>query len=311
MKVKMPRRTFHILFFAVLVLSVACGGSSEEPGETAQGAAVEAPYPARIISMAPSITEIVFALGLGDRVVGVSDFCDYPPEARDRTKIGGVVNPNMEAIIALSPDLVLALPNATHESLFRSLRLLGINVITVRNDSLQDLFTTLDKIGEETSKQSEAAEMSEALRAKFSEVSAKIAGRSRRKVMFIVGVDPLFVAGSGTFIDELIEMAGGENIVADSLSKYPRLGSEEVVSRAPDVILYTSLNFELTPEQEVMAKKLWSGYPSIPAVKNDRIIGLVADYVTLPGPRLGIGLEEMAHAIHPEAFDKPGKGVRN
>jgi iron complex transport system substrate-binding protein len=304
MKAMMPMRIFHILFFAVLALSVACGGSGEKAGETAE----DAPYPARIISMAPSITEIVFALGLGDSVVGVSDFCDYPPEARDRTKIGGVVNPNMEAIIALSPDLVLALPNATHESLYRSLRLLGINVITVRNDRLQDLFTTIKKIGEETSRQSEAREMSGALRAKFSEISGKVADLPRRKVMFIVGVDPLFVAGSGTFIDELIEMAGGENIAADSLSKYPRLGSEEVVSRAPDVILYTSLNFELTPEQDAMAKALWSGYPSIPAVKNNRIHGLVADHVTLPGPRLGIGLEEMAHAIHPEAFDESGKG---
>ncbi len=308
MKAKMLRRTFHILLGVALALSVACGGSRKEADENAPGASGKAAYPARIISMAPSITETVFALGLGDRVVGVSDFCDYPPEALDRPKIGGVVNPNMEAIVALNPDLVLALPNTTHESLFRSLRSFGINVITLRNDRLQDLFTTIERIGEETSTQSEAGEMSEALRAKFSEVSGKVADRPRRKVMFIVGVDPLFVAGRGTFIDELIEMAGGENIAADSLSKYPRLGIEEVVSRAPDVILYTSLNFELTPEQEVMAKALWSGYPSIPAVQNDRIHGLVADYVTLPGPRLAIGVEEMARAIHPEAFDESDRG---
>ena len=308
MKVKMPRRTFHILLGAVLALSVACGGSRKEAGENTP----DKPYPSRIISMAPSITETVFALGLGDSVVGVSDFCDYPPEALDKARIGGVVNPNMEAIVALDPDLVLALPNATHESLFRSLRLLGINVITLRNDRLQDLFTSIEKIGEEASRQTEAAEMSGTLRAKFSEIGGEVADLPRRKVMFIVGVEPLFVAGRGTFIDELIEMAGGENIAGDSLAKYPRLGAEEVVSRAPDVILYTSLNFELTPEQEVMAKALWSGYPSIPAVRDDRIVGLVADYVTLAGPRLTVGIEQMAHAIHPEAFDESdgGEGAR-
>ncbi len=122
--------------------------------------------------------------------------------------------------------------------------------------------------------------------------------------MFIVGVDPLFVVGRGTFLDELITIAGGENIAGESLSKYPQLGIEEVVARAPEVILYTSLNFELTPEQEIQAKKLWSAYPSIPAVKHDRIYGLLADHVTLPGPRLELGVEEMARAIHPEAFER-------
>jgi iron complex transport system substrate-binding protein len=190
----------------------------------------------------------------------------------------------------------------THESLFRSLRLLGINVVTVRNDTLDDLFKTIDKIGEVTSTQREAAEMSSRLRAKFAAVKEGVADRPRRKVMFIVGVEPLYVAGRGTFINELIEIAGGDNIAGDSLSKYPQLGIEKVVSTAPEVILYTSLNFELTPEQEANAKALWSAYPTIPAVKNGRIHGLVADYVTLPGPRLDIGADEMARAIHPEAF---------
>lgn len=298
MKAKMLRRTFHILVCIALLSAFSCADPHEDAGQANTNHA----YPARIICMAPSITEIVFALGLGDRVVGVSDFCDYPPEAQDRAKIGGVVNPNMEAIVALDPDLVLALPNVTHESLFRSLRLLGINVVTVRNDMLDDLFNTIDKIGEVTSKQREAAAMSNRLRAKFSAVKESVADRPRTRVMFIVGVDPLFVAGRGTFIDELIEIAGGENIAGDSLSKYPQLGIEKVVAMAPEVILYTSLNFELTPEQEKMAKELWSAYPSIPAVENGRIHGLVADYVTLPGPRLDIGAEEMVRAIHPEVF---------
>jgi iron complex transport system substrate-binding protein len=295
----MLRHASYIVLLAILLSLLSCGGPPEEPHLPA----ANTPYPARIISMAPSITEIVFAMGLGDRVIGVSDFCDYPPEARNRPKIGGVVNPNMEAIVALSPDLVLALPNVTHESLFRSLRQLGMNVVTLRNDRLEDLFNTIRAIGEETSSQEAADEMTGRLRSKFSEISEKVASRPRRKVMFIVGVDPLFLAGGGTFIDELITIAGGTNIAGDSLSKYPQLGIEEVLSRAPEVILYTSFNFDLTPEQETAAKKLWSAYPSIPAVESGEIHGLVADYVTLPGPRLVLGVEEMARAIHPEQFD--------
>lgn len=307
MKTKMLKRAFHILVCLVLLSALSCGRSQEEAPETVSDASNGEQYPARIISMAPSITEIVFAMGLGERVAGVSDFCDYPPEAQKKPKIGGVVNPNMEAIVALNPDLVLALPNATHENLFRSLRLLGIKVVTLRNDTLDDLFDTIRRIGEETSRRREAEEMGRRLRAKFSAVGEKVAGKPRRKVMFVVGVDPLFVAGRGTFIDELIAIAGGENIAGDSLSKYPQLGVEEVVSRAPEVILYTSLNFELTPEHEAEAERLWSNYPSIPAVREGGIQGLVADYVTLPGPRLVIGVEEIARAIHPGEFEKKEK----
>jgi len=294
----------YILILAALCSILSCGKPPEEQPLRAGDAPGEAPYPARIVSMAPSITEVVFALGLSDRVVGVSAFCDYPPEAAKKPKIGGVVNPNMEAVVALNPDLVLALPNATQESMFRSLRQLGIRVLTLRNDTLEDFFNTIRAIGEVTSTQPAADEMSERLRAKFSDISDRVALEPRRKVMFIVGVDPLFVAGRDTFIDELITIAGGTNIAADSISKYPQLGIEEVVSRAPEVILYTSLNFELTPKQEAEAKRLWSAYPSIPAVKNGRIHGLVADYVTLPGPRLVLGVEEMARAIHPEKFER-------
>lgn len=297
----------RLMMCAALLSALSCGRGDGKAVEADSKAREEAPYPARIVSMAPSITEVVFALGLGERVVGVSSFCDYPPEALKKSRIGGVVNPNMEAIVALNPDLVIALPNATHENLFRSLRQLGVRVLTLRNDTLEDLFVTIDRIGEVTSTGAAAQQMSERLRAEFSGVSGKVAAKPRRKVMFIVGVEPLFVAGRGTFIDELITIAGGTNISGDSFSKYPQLGIEEVVARAPDVILYTSLNFELTPEQEVKAKKLWSAYPSIPAVRNGSIHGLVADYVTLPGPRLVLGVEEMARAIHPEVFEREEK----
>jgi iron complex transport system substrate-binding protein len=221
----------------------------------------------------------------------------------EKPKIGGVVNPNMEAVVALDPDLVLALPNATHESLFRSLRQLGIRVLTLPNETLDDLFATIRKIGEVTSTSQTADEMIERLQSHFSEIRERVSQEPRRRVMFIVGVEPLFVAGKGTFINELIDIAGGTNIAGDSFSKYPQLGIEEVVSRAPEVILYTSLNFELTPEQQIKAKAMWEAYPSIPAVKDGRIYGLVADYVTLPGPRLTRGVEQMARAIHPEAFE--------
>lgn len=305
----MPVRFFqklfsHILFSMLLLCVLSCGGGGEQAAETSPAPPESGgkSTPARIISMAPSITEIVFGLGLGDNVVGVTDFCDYPPEALKKRRIGGVVNPSMETIVALDPDLVLALPSATHESLFRSLRLLGIRVVTLPNDTLDQLFGAIRRIGETTGREAEAEFMTGELRAAIEGVREKVGDAPRRKVMFVVGSEPLFVAGGGTFINEIIEVAGGENIARNSMSKYPQIGIEEIVSRAPDVILYTSLNFELTREQEKAAKKLWSAYPSIPAVKNGEIHGLVADHVTLPGPRLAIGVLETARAIHPEKF---------
>jgi iron complex transport system substrate-binding protein len=300
-----PLRTLvaFIVIGSAAALAVCCAKQAEE-SPLSPDARAEKIQPARIVSMAPSITEIVFALGLGDRVVGVSDFCDYPPEALKKPKVGGVVNPNIEAIIALDPDLVLALPNVTHESLFRSLRQLGIKMLALPNETIADLYAMIGAIGKETATEQAAEEMTSRLKAKFAEVSERVAGEPKRRVMFMVGVDPIFVAGKGTFINELINIAGGENIAGDSMAKYPQLGIEEVVAKAPEVILYTSLNFELTGEQQEEAKKLWSAYPIIPAVREGRIHGLVADYVTLPGPRLEIGIEEMARAIHPEAFQK-------
>lgn len=303
---KLRRLGSCVLVVILLSSLVSCGKRTNEPAEPGSASFPEKEYPARIISMAPSITEVVFALGLGDRVVGVTDYCDYPPEAREKPTIGGVSNPNMEAIVALDPDLVVALPIVSHQGLFRSLNQLGIKVVTLPDDTLEDLFNTIRTIGERTSKQEAAEKMIGRLQAKFSEMREKVAGSPPRKVMFVVGEDPLFVAGGGTFIDELITIAGGINIAGDSMSKYPRLGIEEVVSRAPEVILYTSFNFELTPERDARAKKLWGAYPSIPAVREGRIYGLVADHVTLPGPRLTLGVEEMARAIHPEAFEQEG-----
>ncbi|GAB4331255.1 MAG: hypothetical protein Kow0099_02490 [Candidatus Abyssubacteria bacterium] len=298
----MTRSAFYILLFVSLISFFSCSGRTDNQVEAQPEASAPAPRPARIVSMAPNITEILFALGLGDRVVGVTDYCDYPPEALKKPKVGGVVNPNLEAIVALAPDLVLAVPNVTQNTLFRTLRQFGIKVVTLPDESLADLFETIRLIGEETSRQKQAERMIQQLTAKFDEVRATTANLPRKKVMFVVGVNPLFVAGRGTFINELIQIAGGENIAGDSLSKYPQLGIEKVVTEAPEVILYTSLNYDLSSEQTERAKELWSPYQSLPAVKDGRIHGLVADHVTLPGPRLMLGVEEMARAIHPEAF---------
>jgi iron complex transport system substrate-binding protein len=298
----------HLLFlFPLLVLigAMSCGKKPKGAASSSGDARAEEVSPPRLVSTAPSITEILFGLGLGDHVVGVSDFCDYPPEAARLPKVGGVVNPNVEAIIALEPDLVLGVPNVTHENLYRSLRQLGIKMLDLPNESIEDLYAMIRRIGEETNTEQQAEEMASRLQAKFAEVSKRVSGSPKRKVMFVVGMDPLFVAGNGTFINELITLAGGENIAADSAMKYPQVSIEEAVARAPEIIFYTSLNFELTQQQENQAKKIWSPYSSIPAVKEGRIYGLEADHVTLPGPRLEIGIEEMARRIHPEAYPKP------
>ncbi|MBI5117941.1 ABC transporter substrate-binding protein [Candidatus Poribacteria bacterium] len=298
-------RNVVVTVLIVILLTAASGCGQPKTGGTESAAKPPSSpeRPARIVSMAPSITEVLFALGLGPRVVGVSDFCNYPPEALTKKKIGGIVNPSIETMIAMNPDLVIGLPSPAQESLHHSLRVLGIRVFTFPNDTIADMYNMIQTIGKETSTEKAADELVGRLKAKFSEVSGEVASQPRRKVMFVVGVDPLFVAGRGTFIDELIGMAGGKNIATDSISKYPQLGIEEVVARAPEVILFTALNLNPTPEQDAEARKLWEKYPSIPAVKEGRIYGLNADHVTRPGPRSGLGAEEIARAIHPEVYD--------
>lgn len=253
--------------------------------------------PERILSLAPSNTEILFALGAGPRVVGVDRFSDYPPEAREKAQVGGIVDPSFEKIVALEPDIVFAING---EDIVSRLEDLGLTVFVLEPRNLEQVYEGIRAIGRIIGSDGRAEEVVSAMQARVRTVTARVADLppgERPKVFHEVWPEPLATAGPGTFIDDLITLAGGRNIFADAGEEWPQVSAEVVVQRDPDVII-TSF-----PESVSELKgKERGGWEGVAAVKNGRI-GLVdQDLIARPGPRIVAGLEAVARVIHPELF---------
>ncbi len=248
-----------------------------------------------MVSLVPSVTETIFALGRGDRLVGISTFCDYPPdEVRGIPRAGSYLTPNVETIVALSPDVVIGVPTPGNFAPVDQLRSLGVNVVIVGEHTLADTWDAMRTIGRWVGNEAGADELVARIQRQIDEVRERAAGRPRRKVLFVVGHDPLIVAGTGLFIDELVTAAGGVNVAASTGAMWPRLSLESVVAMAPDVIIDGAMGSE---EREGL-EAYWKPYASIPAVREGRIRARNADALLRPGPRLGEAAEELYEAIH-------------
>jgi len=255
--------------------------------------------PQRIISLAPSNTEILFALGLGDKVVGVTSWCDYPPEALDKEQVGEYDTPDMEKILALNPDLILVSYGTTME-VINSMVGLGLTVFGVKSTDLDDVFNDIRTIGEITDKEIEAQALTSEMEGKIQAVTDQTAElEGRPKVFYIVWGDEssaLWTAGSGTFIHELIGKAGGVNI-CQNITGYGIITIEEVIARNPEVIITSELSYDWAINSTDLA--------ATNASQTGRIFTCDDDLVQRPGPRLVDGLEWFACFIHPEIFDEP------
>jgi iron complex transport system substrate-binding protein len=261
---------------------------------------VIAGLPERIISIAPSNTEILFALGLADRVVGVDNFSNYPPEATEKPQVGDYVDPDLEAIVAASPDLILA--TEVHvPTVLPKLETLGLPTVVVEPKNLDEVFTSIALVGQITGEPSTAQSLVCSLRARAVAVSGAIAGAPRPRVFFELSPD-LYTAGPGSFVDDLLTRAGGENIAAGAAEMWPQLSTEALVSADPEVILLADHEAGVTAEQ-VAARPGWRG---VSAVETGRIVSLDADLVARPGPRIVDGLEAIAAALHPGRVPEPG-----
>ncbi|RLF05619.1 MAG: cobalamin-binding protein [Thermoprotei archaeon] len=264
--------------------------------------------PHKIVSMAPSITEVLFALNLSDRVIGVTRYCDYPPVVNEMkengslTVIGGYWDPNIEVIISLQPDLVIGYSSVpSHVDIADRLEAMNISVMLLDPHNLTDVFDNIILIGRATGKLREARELVDQLEARVSNVVEKVSGLPKVKVYYELWFNPLMSVGPGTFIDSLITMAGGENIFHDAATQYPIISSEDVITRNPDVIILpdsymTDYNVSI---DQITSRPGWS---AINAVKNNKIYFIDEDLLVRPGPRLVDGLEKLAAYIHPEAF---------
>ncbi|MGQ9663438.1 MAG: ABC transporter substrate-binding protein [Kiritimatiellia bacterium] len=260
----------------------------------------------RIVSLAPSITETLFALGLGDRVVGVTQYCRYPPAAVTRTKVGAYLDPNYEAILSLQPDLVILLEGQpdVHQRLTR----LGFELLTVNHTTIEGILKSFEQIGERCGVLEKASQVRDSMRYRLTEIEKRTAGRPRSRVLVSSGrtlgtgnLQEVYVPGPGNFYDTLIWLAGGTNAYSGPLS-YAVVSAEGILRMNPDVVI------ELAPDleaQQVDRKKIlaeWQQLPDVAAVRNGRVYIFDESYVAIPGPRIVLLVEKMAQVIHPEAF---------
>jgi iron complex transport system substrate-binding protein len=250
-----------------------------------------------VISFAPSITETLFALGLGDRVAGVTRYCKYPPAVKSLPQIGGYVDPNFEMILSLRPDLVLLLKE--HSSLADFLRKNGISYKTIDNESFDAILQSFRTIGGLFGKTKEADSLVASIKAEIVETPAL----NRPKILLCIGRDSpgsgaiakVYVAGPKSFYSRLINYAGGTNAYADSSFAYPSLSAEGIIRLGPDIIL--DLMASVAGMQQDKVRADWKGLTMVPAVKNGLVFCPDDDYMTIPGPRLGMILREMKRAI--------------
>ena len=257
--------------------------------------------PVRIVSLAPSNTEILFALGLGDRVVGVTDFCDYPPEALAKEKVGGPWTPDAEKIVALQPDLILA-ADINPMDVILTLEGLGLTVFGVESTDLGDLLSDINTVGQITDKEAEAAALTDEMQSRIEAVTDETEGLSpeeRPRTFHICYHDPIWTCGQGTFIHDLVEKAGGENIFAD-LEGYNSVDIEAVIARDPEVILVTAMGGTSSGTWEWVLTE--PRLEDVSARRNGRAYYVESNWVERPGPRIVLGLEQMAKYIHPGIF---------
>ena len=260
-------------------------------------------FPQRIVSLAPSNTEILFAIGAGDQVAGRDELSDFPEEAKAVTDIGSTFDAlNTELIVSLEPDLILAAEINTPEQV-KQLEDLGLTVYYLKNPTtLEEMYGNLELLAQMTGHEEEAATLVESLKARVAAVDEKIAPLSSRFSVFyeLDATDPSkpFTAGKGTFITQLIDRAGGYNIASD-LEGYPQLSLEQVVAADPAFIILGNARYGVTPESVAQRP----GWENLSAVKNGQILPFNDDLVSRPGPRLVDALEELAKLLRPELFE--------
>jgi len=263
--------------------------------------------PKRIVSTAPSITELLYALGLGDRVVGVDRFSRFPPEALRKPKIGDYANPNLEAIAALRPDLVIIPVNPV--KLADRLAVLRLKVLEIDQESLAKLYESFRVIGQATGTDTQAAKLGATVRTQLEAVRARAAGLKRTRMMFVVGrtpnrLDGLIVVGQASYLNEIIALAGGENVFRDAVASYPGVSLEEVLARNPDVIVDMgdmSDTVGVTEEHKREVTSLWERLSSVAAVKQHRVYAVASDMYVEPGPRVVDAAKAFLEMLHPEA----------
>lgn len=289
-------RRFSILLAMFLLPCIAGATKYPVTVKDCRGKAVKiAREPKRIVSIAPSNTEILFALGLDKQIIGVTKFCNYPAAAKKKTQVGDLTT-SVEKVVSLKPDLVLAHGFLNDEAI-RAIEKHKIVVAGFDPKTLDEAMRDIKTIGLITNREKQAAKIVTKMKSTISLIKKKSAGiKAKPKVLVAVQGDPLWAAGTKTFIDEMIRLSGGTNLASDAKPGFNQFSAEAAVWRKPDVIIYTTAG-----DRGVFSKGLWAGTS---AAKKKRVHAVDPDLLVRPGPRLTDGLKAIARLIHPDVFGK-------
>jgi iron complex transport system substrate-binding protein len=254
--------------------------------------------PQRVVCLAPSLTETVYALGLGAVVVGVTDFTDYPPEAQTKPSVGGLTDASLERIISLRPDLVLAMKELNRQETVEELEHIGIPVYVVDPQGLQGIMASIQHLGDALNRTSDARRLLKRLEEQRVAVNARVKGLPRLKVLVVIWYDPVITAGSKSFLNDVISAAGAQSITADMDQAWPQISMEEVLRRSPDfVLLVRGAHGGITGEE----LKTHAGWDQLKAVRDNHVI-YMGERLFRPSPVVFDALEQLAKQLHPEAF---------
>jgi iron complex transport system substrate-binding protein len=299
----MKRRLLFILVILAIHLLPGLSAAGEEHFLTDEaGRKIKLSGPAkRIVSLAPNVTEILFSLGLGKEIAGVTDFCDYPEAVLSKPRIGGFVNPDIEKIVSLKPDLIIGTRDGNRAGAIQRIEELGLSVYLVDPKDFDGVVLTVRNIGQIAGGRDESKRIADHMVEKKEEIIRLTRSLARPRVFFQVGSAPIITVGKGTLADDLIRLAGGRSISENESANYPLYSIESIISKAPEIIIMTSMEGE--KEYPNLVKK-WQRWKSIPAVKRNAIYVLDSNLVDRPSPRIVDGLEALLRIIHPEVMKK-------
>lgn len=310
-----PRQLTHVapVFLLLLITAHTANAQANEPpppratsstsfveviDET--GRPVRVPQPVnRIVSLAPSLTELVFALGAGNRLVGDTDYCDYPPEALSKPKVGGAINPSIEQIVAFRPDLVLMTKTLNRRETVLALDQLGIVSYATDPRTVESVLASFQHLGDLIGERDTGRRLAGSLRARLDDLRYHLGQRPPRRVLFIVWLDPLITIGRDTFLADALRWAGAESVVTTT-QDWPQISLEEIVHLQPEYLIFAT-SHEESAMQNFKALAALPGWRSLDAVRNKRI-AIISDAIDRPSPRLVGAIEDLAHQLHPAAF---------
>jgi iron complex transport system substrate-binding protein len=302
-----------VLWFAVVFRNTACSRSQTPTSQAAdsnpaastndQVAASSNQSPLRIVTIAPNAAEIIAALGAADRLVGVSDFCVYPPALSNLPRVGGIMDPDLERIATLDPDLIVLRGQfPTVESLCRQR---GISIHHDRTESYEDIYASIHSIGELLNRADAADVLKKRMRDDVENISARLRNAPRPRVLLIVNreadsIRNVVTFGGGTFVDEVIRLAGGINVFADSPVPYPQVTVEQILAAQPNVIIEAVEETRMSDALRSNMLSQWKRLPAIPAVRDERIYIITEDYLLIPSPRVVDSTRLLARTLHGE-----------